>query len=72
MAMANKPSPETETTLVMADGQPLKKALTRAMRRARLRAFLLVIPLLAFVLVTFALPIGQMLYLSIHNPVFSD
>ena len=72
MAMANKPSPETETTLVMADGQPLKKALTRAMRRARLRAFLLVVPLLAFVLVTFALPIGQMLYLSIHNPVFSD
>ena len=44
MAMANKPSPETETTLVMADGQPLKKALTRAMRRARLRAFLLVSP----------------------------
>jgi putative spermidine/putrescine transport system permease protein len=42
------------------------------MRRARIRAFLLVLPLLLFVVVTFAFPIGQMLYLSINNPVFSE
>lgn len=58
--------------LTTGDGTPLKTALARAGRRARFRAVLLVAPLLLFVLVTFALPIGQMLYLSIYNPVFSD
>jgi putative spermidine/putrescine transport system permease protein len=58
--------------LVTPDGRPLKMALAQATRRARIRAFALVLPLLLFVLVTFAFPIGQMLYLSIHNPVFSD
>jgi putative spermidine/putrescine transport system permease protein len=53
-----------------ADGTPLRTALLRASRRAKIRAFLLVLPLLLFVLVTFAVPIGQMLYRSIHNPVF--
>jgi putative spermidine/putrescine transport system permease protein len=54
-----------------ADGRPLKAALARSSRRARLRAFLLVAPLLAFVLVTFAIPIGQMLYRSVHNVQFA-
>ncbi|MFT6582208.1 MAG: putative spermidine/putrescine transport system permease protein [Alphaproteobacteria bacterium] len=50
----------------------MQKALARATRHARFRAFFLVVPLLLFVIVTFAVPIAQMLYLSIHNPVFSD
>ncbi len=58
--------------LTTDDGTPLKAALARTGRRARIRALLLVSPLLLFVLVTFAAPIAQMLYLSIHNPVFSD
>lgn len=58
--------------LTTVDGTPLKQALVRAMRRAKINAFLLVVPLLLFVVVTFAMPIGQMLYLSINNPVFSD
>ena len=58
-------------TLTTADGTPLKTALGRATRRARWRAFVLVAPLLLFVLVTFAAPIVQMLYRSIHNDAFS-
>ncbi len=55
-----------------ADGRPLKVALAHAQARARRRAFLLVLPLLAFVLITFIIPIGQMLHRSVHNPVFAD
>jgi putative spermidine/putrescine transport system permease protein len=54
-----------------ADGTPLRAALTRASRRARVRAFLLVAPLLLFIVVTFVLPIGQMLHRSVHNDAFS-
>ena len=58
-------------TLRTADGQPLTKALARSSRRARRRAFLLVLPLLLFVLLTFVLPIGQMLQRSVKNDGFS-
>ncbi len=61
-----------DAPLTIGDGTPLKVALALAMRRSRIRAFLLVTPLLVFVVVTFAIPIGQMLYLSINNPVFSQ
>ena len=54
-----------------ADGQPLAKALARSSRRARRRAFFLVLPLLLFVLLTFVLPIGQMLMRSVKNDGFS-
>ncbi|HAD86856.1 MAG TPA: ABC transporter permease [Rhodospirillaceae bacterium] len=58
--------------LTTGDGTPLKTALARATRRAKLKAVVLVLPLLLFVLVTFAVPIGQMLYLSVYSPVFAD
>lgn len=58
--------------IVAADGTPLKQALMRATRRARWRAFAFVAPLGLFILLTFAFPIGQMLWLSIWNPTFSD
>ncbi len=60
-----------DVPLTTADGQPLKKALIRASRRARWRAFLLVAPLLAFILITFVTPIGQMLFRSVHNDGFA-
>lgn len=61
-----------QAQLTTADGIPLKTALAIAQSKARRRAFLLVLPLLAFVLITFVAPIGQMLYRSVHNPAFSD
>lgn len=57
--------------LTTADGRPLKSALAAAQARARRRAFFLVLPLLAFVLLTFVFPIGQMLHRSIYHDGFS-
>ena len=49
------------------DGEPLKASLARSMRRQRLKAFLLVAPLLLFIVFTFLLPIGDMLVRSTSN-----
>jgi putative spermidine/putrescine transport system permease protein len=58
-------------TLRTADGRPLKQALAQAQSRAKWRAFLLVLPLLAFVLLSFVFPILQMLQRSAYNDAFS-
>lgn len=57
--------------LTTADGKPLKDALASAQAAARRRAFMLVLPLLAFILITFVVPIGQMLHRSVHNEGFT-
>lgn len=62
---------DPEGTLKTADGQPLSRALARSSRQARRRAFLLVLPLLLFILITFVVPIGQMLQRSVKNDGFS-
>ena len=62
---------ETMGALRTSDGQLLSRALSRSSRRARRRAFLLVLPLLLFILVTFVVPIGQMLQRSVSNDGFS-
>ncbi len=54
--------------LTTADGTPLKDSIRRSQRRARIRAFLLVAPLLAFLIVTFIIPIVSMMARSVHNP----
>jgi putative spermidine/putrescine transport system permease protein len=54
-----------------ADGTPLKVALSRAQRRNKVRAFLLVFPLLTFVVLSFIVPIFQMLERSAYNDMFS-
>ena len=60
-----------EALLTTSDGRPLKAALQSALGRARRRAFLLVAPLLAFVILTFILPIAQMLHRSVYHDGFS-
>jgi putative spermidine/putrescine transport system permease protein len=57
--------------LTTADGRPLKEALARAQAQAKRRAFLLVLPLLAFIVITFLWPIAQVLHQSAYNPKFS-
>ncbi len=64
-------APAATSPLITADGKPLKAALGRAQRRARRRALFLVLPLLLFILVSFVLPIGQLLERSMHNDFFS-
>jgi putative spermidine/putrescine transport system permease protein len=54
--------------ITTADGIPLKISLHRAERAKKIRGFLLLIPTLAFVLVTFIIPIGDMLFRSFHIP----
>ena len=68
-------SPDMTTgtdVLHTVDGTPLKTALALASRRARIRAFFLVLPLLIFILLTFAVPIGQMLSRSFTDDKFSS
>jgi len=50
--------------MLAADGRPLKASLNRALRRQKLRALMLIAPLLLFILITFIIPIGQMLFRS--------
>ena len=46
--------------LLTTDGEPLGRALKRSSRRARRRAFLLVLPLLLFIVITFGLSANNM------------
>jgi putative spermidine/putrescine transport system permease protein len=54
-----------------ADGTPLKRKLERTTRLSRLRAFLLVVPLLAFVVVSFLVPVGTLLWRGVSSPTFA-
>ncbi len=54
-------------TVLAADGTPLKASLNRAMRKSKMRALLLVAPLLLFILFSFLIPIGDMTFRSVDN-----
>ncbi|AZQ69164.1 ABC transporter permease [Silicimonas algicola] len=58
--------------VLSADGTPLKTSLNRALRREKMRALLLVSPLLIFILVTFIAPIADMLFRSVENRIVAD
>ena len=58
--------------MMAADGRTLKSSLNRALRRQKLRALLLIAPLLVFIMITFIIPIGQMLFRSVENQIVSD
>ncbi|MEI8179739.1 ABC transporter permease [Aestuariivirga sp.] len=51
-----------------ADGTPLKVALARAERREKFKAIALVLPLFAFIIFSFVLPILLMLYNAVYDP----
>ncbi|MEX5597701.1 ABC transporter permease [Pseudophaeobacter sp. C1-32P7] len=58
--------------VLAADGTPLKRSLARALRMQKMRALMLIAPLLLFILLTFILPIGDMLFRSVENRIVSD
>ena len=58
---------DTTGLLTTADGTPLKVSFDRALRRNRLKSLALVLPLFAFLLITFLVPIGDMLLRSVEN-----
>ena len=49
------------------DGIPLKQKLAKTTALQRRRAFLLTMPLVLFLVISFVIPIGQMLFSSVHN-----
>ena len=59
---------ETAPQSIMINGVPLKDQLAKAERKKKITAFLLVAPLLAFIIFTFVIPIGNMLFRSVDNP----
>ena len=58
--------------ILAADGTPLKVSLARALRAQKLRALALIAPLLLFILISFILPIADMLLRSIENSIVPD
>ena len=64
---------QTDTGPVLAaDGRPLKASLRKALRAQKIRAMMLIAPLLLFILVTFIAPIADMLFRSVENQIVGD
>ncbi|WP_075996657.1 ABC transporter permease [Salaquimonas pukyongi] len=70
--MAEAAAQGTNSVLTTHDGQPLKVSLARALRREKIRALLLIAPLLIFILISFILPIADMLFRSVENKIVAD
>ncbi len=70
MAMIDEAS-SAGRPITAADGTPLKKKLTKALFRSRLRAAGLVLPLLAFVMASFIIPILALMWQGVYNDTFA-
>lgn len=58
--------------ITTADGTPLKISLRRAERKKRVKGFLFLLPTLAFILITFIIPIADMLIRSAYIAEVKD
>ncbi|MCO6187467.1 ABC transporter permease [Rhizobium sp. L1K21] len=65
-------SESSTAPLTTSDGVPLKVSLAKALRREKLRSFLLIAPLLFFILISFVAPIADMLFRSVENAIVPD
>lgn len=70
--MASVTADTQASVMLTADGTPLKVSLARAQRRNRQRALLLVVPLLLFIVLTFFIPIADMLFRSVENQLVGN
>ncbi|MGR3483404.1 ABC transporter permease [Salipiger marinus] len=70
--MTDATQPASRGPMLAADGTPLKKSLSRALRMQKMRALALIAPLLLFVLITFIAPIADMLFRSVENQIVSN
>ncbi len=64
-------SSETKQILT-TDGIPLEVSLKKAERKNKIKAFLLVAPLLFFLIITYVFPIGDMLFRSIDDKMVTQ
>ena len=63
----------SETNKILTtDGIPLEVSLKKAERKNKIKAFLLVAPLLLFLLITYVFPIGDMLLRSIDDKMVTE
>ena len=58
--------------ILTTDGVPLSISLKKAERKNKIKAFLLVAPLLLFLLITYVFPIGDMLFRSIDDRMVTN
>ena len=70
--MAHSEAATTDDVMRAADGTPLKESLQRSMRRAKIKALLLVAPLGLFILFSFAIPIAAMVVRSFWSPEITN
>ena len=63
---------EKTAPLMAADGTPLKRRLEQAMRTSRRRAFGLVAPLLAFILIVLLIPIFVFMSQGVYDSTYAD
>ena len=64
-------SSETKQILT-TDGIPLEVSLKKAERKNKIKAFLLVAPLLLFLIITYIFPIGEMFSRSIDDKMITN
>lgn len=64
--------PSKANQITTADGTPLKTSLRRAERKKRIRGFLFLVPPLVFIIITFILPIADMLLRSVYIAEVKD
>jgi len=63
----------TDTKQILtSDGIPLEKSLKKAERVNKIKAFLLVAPLLLFLIITYISPIGDMLTRSVDDKMITN
>ena len=63
---------ETATKILTTDGVSLEESLKKAEKKNKVKAFLLVAPLLLFLLITYIFPIGEMFTRSIDDKMITN
>ena len=63
---------ETATKILTSDGVSLEESLKKAEKKNKVKAFLLVAPLLLFLLITYIFPIGEMFTRSIDDKMITN
>ncbi len=64
-------APASTGPLTTVDGKPLKVSLARALRREKIKSLVLIAPLFLFLLVSFIIPIADMLWRGVEDPIVS-
>ena len=58
--------------ILTTDGIPLEESLKKAEKKNKIKAFLLVCPLLFFLIITYVFPIGDMLFRSVDDRMVTN